>query len=57
MHADTEYVDVVALFRSPCKDSVWKLLVPKKKWKKTDFVKIELRGSALQLVGGAAAGA
>lgn len=57
MHADTEYVGVVALFRSPDKDAVWKLVVPKKQWKKTDPVKIELRGSALQLAGGAAAGA
>ncbi|WP_432260373.1 type VI secretion system lipoprotein TssJ [Cupriavidus sp. TMH.W2] len=51
MHADTEYVGVVALFRSPDKDAIWKLLVPKQQWKKTDPVKIEVRDSALQLAG------
>ncbi len=51
MHADADYVGVVALFRSPDKETVWKLVVPKKQWKKTDPVKIELRGSTLQLAG------
>lgn len=51
MHADTGYVGVVALFRSPDKDAVWKLVMPKKQWKKTDPVKIEVRGSMLQLAG------
>ncbi|AQV93837.1 type VI secretion system-associated lipoprotein [Cupriavidus necator] len=54
MHADTEYVGVVALFRSPDKEAVWKLLLPKKQWKKTDPVKIEMRGSTLQLATAAA---
>jgi type VI secretion system protein VasD len=51
MHADTEYVGVVALFRSPGQEAVWKLVMPKKQWKKTDPVKIEVRGSTLQLAG------
>ncbi|WP_411800734.1 type VI secretion system lipoprotein TssJ [Cupriavidus pauculus] len=49
MHADTAYVGVVALFRGGDKDAVWRLVVPKKQWKKTDPVKIELRGSKLDL--------
>ncbi|WP_420868787.1 type VI secretion system lipoprotein TssJ [Cupriavidus pauculus] len=49
MHADTAYVGVVALFRGGDKDTVWRLVVPKKQWKKTDPVKIELRGSKLEL--------
>ncbi|WP_423782063.1 type VI secretion system lipoprotein TssJ [Cupriavidus pauculus] len=49
MHADTAYVGVVALFRGGDKDTVWRLVVPKKQWKKTDPVKIELRGSKLDL--------
>lgn len=56
MHADAEYVGVVALFRSPDKETVWKLVVPKKQWKKTDPVKIEVRGSTLELAGAVLAG-
>ena len=51
MHPDAEYVVVVALFRNTDKDSVWKLIVPKKQWKKTNPVKIELRDSSLKLAG------
>jgi type VI secretion system protein VasD len=51
MHADAGYVGVVALLRNPDKEAVWKLVVPKKQWKKTDPVKIEVRGSTLQLAG------
>lgn len=49
MLADTEYVGVVALFRGGDKDTVWRLVVPKKQWKKTDPVKIEVRGRKLEL--------
>ncbi|MHA7684145.1 type VI secretion system lipoprotein TssJ [Cupriavidus sp. PET2-C1] len=51
MHAEAEYVGVIALFRSPDKETVWKLVVPKKQWKKTDPVRIEVRGSTLELAG------
>lgn len=57
MHADAEYVGVVALFRDADKDAVWKLVVPKKQWKKTDPVRIEVRGSTLQLAGAGIGGA
>ncbi|MFM0157196.1 type VI secretion system lipoprotein TssJ [Paraburkholderia sediminicola] len=50
MNSDAEYVGVVAFFRNAGMDSTWKLVVPKKLWKKTDPVKIEVQGSALQLV-------
>ncbi|MNU04827.1 Type VI secretion lipoprotein [compost metagenome] len=49
MHADAEYVGVVAFFRGSDKEAVWKLVLPKKQWKKTDPVKIEVRGSTFQL--------
>lgn len=49
MHADAEYVGVMALFRSPDNEAVWKLVIPRKQWKKTDPVKIEVRGSTLML--------
>ncbi|WP_407935855.1 type VI secretion system lipoprotein TssJ [Cupriavidus necator] len=52
MHANAGYVGVVAFFRGAEKQTVWKLVVPKKQWKKTDPVKIEVRGSMLQLAGG-----
>ncbi|MEZ0606506.1 type VI secretion system lipoprotein TssJ [Paraburkholderia sp. IW21] len=54
MNSDAEYVGVVALFRNAGKDATWKLVVPKKLWKKTDPVKIEVQGSTLQLVGATA---
>ncbi|WP_302272581.1 MULTISPECIES: type VI secretion system lipoprotein TssJ [Paraburkholderia] len=54
MNSDAEYVGVVAFFRNAGKDSTWKLVVPKKMWKKTDPVKIVVQGSALQLVGATA---
>ena len=50
MNSEAEYVGVVAFFRSAGKDSTWKLVVPKKQWKKTDPVKIEVQGNTLQLV-------
>lgn len=51
MHADAGYVGVAALFRSPDNGAVWKLVIPKKQWKKTDPVKIEARGNVLELSG------
>jgi type VI secretion system protein VasD len=50
MSDDAQYVGVVAFFRSPDRDSTWKLLVPKKQWKKTDPVKIIVRGNVMELV-------
>ncbi|MCO4879206.1 type VI secretion system lipoprotein TssJ [Paraburkholderia caribensis] len=49
MKEDTQYVGVVAFFRNPDRDSTWKLLVPKKQWKKTDPVKIVVRGNVMEL--------
>ncbi len=51
MNADAQVVGVVAFFREPVQDRVWKLAVPKKQWKKTDPVKIEVNGNELVLVG------
>ncbi|AXF01300.1 type VI secretion system lipoprotein TssJ [Paraburkholderia hospita] len=50
MKDDAQYVGVVAFFRNPDRDSTWKLLVPKKQWKKTDPVKIVVRGNVMELV-------
>ncbi|QBR03126.1 type VI secretion system lipoprotein TssJ [Paraburkholderia pallida] len=52
MNANAEVVGVVAFFREPAQNSVWKLAVPKKQWKKTDPVKIEINGNDLVLVEG-----
>ena len=49
MKEEAQYVGVVAFFRSPDRDSTWKLLVPKKQWKKTDPVKIIVRGNVMEL--------
>jgi type VI secretion system protein VasD len=51
MNDYAEYVAIVAFFRDDGRDSTWKLVVPKKQWKTTDPVKIEVRDSTLQLAG------
>lgn len=52
MNADAEYVGIVAFFRDGGKDAVWKLVLPKKQWKKSDPVRIEVQGSSLGLLEG-----
>lgn len=49
MHADTEFVGIVALFRSPDEAAGWKLVVPRRQWKQTDPVKVEVRANTLAL--------
>ena len=49
MNEDAEFVGVVAFFRDVGNDAAWKLIVPKKQWKKTDPVKIEVSGNTLVL--------
>lgn len=50
MHDETEYIGIVAFFRDAETATSWKLMLPRKQWKKTDPVKIELRDSTLQLL-------
>ena len=51
MSDDAEYVGIVAFFREDGRDARWKLVVPKKQWKKTDPVKVEVRDSSLSVAG------
>jgi type VI secretion system protein VasD len=51
MSDDAEYVGIVAFFRDDGKDAKWKLVLPKKQWKKTDPVKVEVRDSSLSVAG------
>lgn len=51
MNDAAEYVGVVAFFRSAGKDSTWKLVVPRKQWKQTDPVKIEVQDDTLRWAG------
>jgi type VI secretion system protein VasD len=51
MNEAAQFVGVVAFFREPGQDAAWKLAIPKKQWKKTDPVKIEVRGNELVLDG------
>ncbi|WP_250516517.1 type VI secretion system lipoprotein TssJ [Caballeronia sp. INDeC2] len=51
MDKDAEYVGVVAFFRTPSSDGVWKLLIPKQQWKDTDPVKIQVQGNRLAYEG------
>ncbi|MBB5409205.1 type VI secretion system protein VasD [Paraburkholderia sp. HC6.4b] len=50
MNPDAQFVGVVAFFRDPTQDRAWKLTIPKKQWKKTDPVRIEVNGNELVLV-------
>jgi type VI secretion system protein VasD len=49
MEKGTRYVGVVAFFLNPDADGHWKLAIPIAQWKKTDPVKIEVRGNTLQI--------
>jgi type VI secretion system protein VasD len=51
MSDDAEYVGIVAFFRDDGRDSKWKLVVPKKQWKKSDPVRIDVRESSLSIAG------
>ncbi len=51
MDGDAEYVAIVAFFRDGGRDSTWRLVIPKKQWKATDPVKVEVRDNSLQLAG------
>jgi|HubBroStandDraft_5_1064220.scaffolds.fasta_scaffold123479_2 type VI secretion system protein VasD len=51
MNDNTEFVAVVAFFRDDAQKSTWRIVVPKKQWKQTDPVKLEVRDSSLALVG------
>jgi type VI secretion system protein VasD len=51
MSDNTEFVAIVAFFRDDGRDSTWRLLIPKKQWKATDPVKVEVRDNSLQLAG------
>ena len=51
MSEDAEYVGIVAFFRDDGRDARWKLVLPKKQWKKTDPVKVEVRDSSLSVAG------
>ncbi|KWN68281.1 type VI secretion protein [Burkholderia ubonensis] len=50
MHPDAQVVGVVAFFREPGESAVWKLAVPKKQWKQTDPVRVEVRDNVLVLL-------
>jgi type VI secretion system protein VasD len=52
MNSDTEYIGIVAFFRDVDPASQWRLVVPKKQWKQTDPVRIELRENSLMLKDG-----
>ncbi|WP_254073997.1 type VI secretion system lipoprotein TssJ [Burkholderia sp. S171] len=51
MSDDAEYVGIVAFFRDDGRDSKWKLVLPKKQWKKTDPVRVDVRDSSLSVAG------
>jgi type VI secretion system protein VasD len=51
MDKAAEYVGVVAFFRAPDSKGVWKLLIPKKQWKDTDPVSVQVQTNLLSYEG------
>ena len=51
MDENAQFVAIVAFFRNNGRDSTWRLVIPKKQWKTTDPVKVEVQDNALQLAG------
>jgi len=51
MDEQAQFVAIVAFFRDEGRGSTWRLLIPKKQWKATDPVKVEVRDNSLQLAG------
>jgi type VI secretion system protein VasD len=51
MNEAADYVAIVAFFRDTGRDTTWKLLLPKKQWKTSDPVEVEVRDSTLRLTG------
>ncbi|WP_235210646.1 type VI secretion system lipoprotein TssJ [Caballeronia sordidicola] len=51
MDEQARFVAIVAFFRDEGRESTWRLLIPKKQWKATDPVKVEVRDNTLQLAG------
>jgi type VI secretion system protein VasD len=56
MDENAQFVAIVAFFRGGGRDSTWRLVIPKKQWKTTDPVKVEVRDNSLQLAGTTANG-
>jgi type VI secretion system protein VasD len=51
MDENAQFVAIVAFFRDGGRDSTWRLVIPKKQWKTTDPVRVEVRDNSLQLAG------
>jgi type VI secretion system protein VasD len=51
MDENAQFVGIVAFFRDGGRDSTWRVVIPKKQWKRTDPVKVEVRDNSLQLAG------
>ena len=51
MNEDAAFVGVVVFFRSAGKDSTWKITIPKKQWKKTDPVQVQVIGNTMRMAG------
>jgi type VI secretion system protein VasD len=51
MNDDTQFVAIVAFFREDNQRATWRMVIPKKQWKTTDPVKVEVRDNSLQLAG------
>jgi type VI secretion system protein VasD len=51
MDENAQFVAIVAFFLDDGRDSTWRLVIPKKQWKATDPVKVEVRDNSLQLAG------
>lgn len=51
MSDDTEYVAIVAFFREDNQRATWRMVLPRKQWKQSDPVRIEVKDSSMALIG------
>jgi len=51
MNDDTEYVAIVAFFREDNQRATWRMVLPRKQWKQSDPVRIEVKDSSMALIG------
>ena len=51
MNDDAQYVAIVAFFREDNQRATWRMVLPRKQWKQSDPVRIEVKDSSLALIG------
>src|ERR1700712_1822998 len=51
MNDDAQFVGIVAFFREDNQRATWRMVLPRKQWKQSDPVRVEVKDSSLALIG------